>query len=744
MRTAKQVLTALLVFSAWGSGWAAISAKAADWPLWRGPNANGVSPEVGLPSTWSPDGENLRWKAPIGGRSTPIVIDGRVCIITLAEPVKPAFWQEQIVCFDAETGDLRWDYRYKVFLTDIPHHRVGWASLAADPATGYIYSNGIEGMVHCLDPEGKVVWARSFAEEVGRISGYGGRTVTPTLDGNLLFINFLSAGWGSTAIPRDRFYALDKRTGETVWLATPGKAPKDTTYTVPVVRRINGQRLLIGGNGDGSIYALRLATGEKVWGFPFSKRGINSSVVVQGTRVYASHSEENVDASTAMGRLVCLDAGQVMDGKPKVIWQVDGFTAGYASPALSGNTLYHVDNSANLVAFRADTGEQLWKYNLGVMQRASPVVADGKLLVSDVDGQFHILKLRGEQQPEMLDVERFTNADGSAVSINGSPAVANGRIYLLTRNKLYCIGSEGWPREDVSRPASQEQEAPDNSFKAPAHRIMVEPGEVVLSAGASKTFVARAVDANGQVGPAQAEWSLEGIQGRVSADGRLILSDGNIPQGGVLIARVGKLKGTARISSRPTIPFREDFERLEEGTVASGWNAARGRFVVASLDGNKVLKKLSKNPRSWRTMVFLGDWRTSGYEVQAEMMGTEQRRRLPDMGLIAQRYILALMGNRQKLQIRSWLSELGHFSKTIDYRVDPDVWYQMKLRVENPSGGTQGRIKGKVWKRGEPEPEGWTIEVLDPIAHRQGSPGIYGYSSAEIYYDNVSVLPAGK
>ena len=741
MRTAMQILTAWLAFSVWSAGWLAVSAGAADWPLWRGSNADGGSVETGLPSTWSPEGENLRWKRSIGGRSTPIVVDGRVCVITLAEPDTPPGWQEQIACFDAETGDLRWEFRYKVFLTDIPHHRVGWASLAADPTTGHIFANGIEGMVHCLDPDGKVVWARSFAEEVGRISGYGGRTVTPTLHGNLLFINFLSAGWGSTAIPRDRFYALDKRTGGTVWVTTPGKAPKDTTYTVPVVSRINGQRLLIGGNGDGSIYGLSLATGNRVWGFPFSKRGINSSVVVRGSRVFASHGEENVDASTAMGRLVCLDASQIVDGKPQVVWQVDGFTAGYASPALADNILYHVDNSANLVAFGADTGKQLWKHNLGVMQRASPVVADGKLFVSDVDGQFHILGLRGHQPPEELDLDRFTNADGSAVSINGSPAVANGRIYLLTRNRLYCIGLEDRNRE---APAPGESQPGDNdSFQGRVHRVMVEPGEMVLSPGASRTFVARVVDARGRMKPADAVWSLEGIQGKVSADGRLTLSDGNVPQGGLLIARVGNLKGRARVSSRPAIPFQEDFERLEEGTVADGWNAARGRFVVTSLDGNKVLKKLSKNPRSWRTMVFLGDWKASGYQIQAEMMGTEQRRRLPDMGLIAQRYILALMGNRQKLQIRSWLSELGHFSKTIDYRVDPDVWYRMKLRVEILPEGTGGMVRGKVWKRDEPEPEGWSIEVLDPIVHRQGSPGIYGYSAAEIYYDNVSVAPSG-
>ena len=69
-----------------------------------------------------------------------------------------------------------------------------------------------------------------------------------------------------------------------------------------MVRIIGDQRLLIDGNADGGIYALNVHTGQKVWAFPLSKRGINSSIVVDGDMVYASHSEENVDGSVAMGR----------------------------------------------------------------------------------------------------------------------------------------------------------------------------------------------------------------------------------------------------------------------------------------------------------------------------------------------------------------------------------------------------------------------------------------------------------
>ena len=490
---------------------------AADWPSWRGVNADGVSAESSMPSKWSQQGENLLWEAPIGGRSTPIVLDGRVCVITLAEPEEPTKWQERIACLDTETGKTRWEHRYSIFQTDIPHHRVGWASLAGDPETGYVYSHGVEGMLICFDRDGKIVWSRSFGEEVGRISGFGGRTVDPVIDGDLVIVSFLTAGWGGNFIPRHRFFALDKASGEIVWIATPGGAPKDTTYSVPVVRVVDGERLLITGNGDGGIYALQAATGKKVWEFPLSKRGINSSVLVTSKDVYASHSEENVDESTAMGRLVRLDAGQVSDGKPKEVWKVDGFAAGYASPAYHDGILYHVDNSANLTAFDAKSGEQLWLHNLGIAQKASPVIVDGKIYVADVDGKFHILKMNGREEPEVLHVEEFKNPDGSATQINGSPAVANGRIYLLTTNSLYAIGAKKAAGTAPKKVSTVSNNAPAGAVVA---QVQVVPAEAILEPGASRRFVARTYDARGRfIGEADPEWAIEGLKANASSLG---------------------------------------------------------------------------------------------------------------------------------------------------------------------------------------------------------------------------------
>src|SRR5687767_4790531 len=49
-----------------------------DWPNWRGPDRDGISPEKNLPTQWSPAGQNLAWKAPYGARSGPVVFRDRL------------------------------------------------------------------------------------------------------------------------------------------------------------------------------------------------------------------------------------------------------------------------------------------------------------------------------------------------------------------------------------------------------------------------------------------------------------------------------------------------------------------------------------------------------------------------------------------------------------------------------------------------------------------------------------------
>ena len=413
-------------------------AIAGDWPTWRGPNQDGTSAETGLISTWSVEGENLLWQADFIGRSTPIVLNDRVYVI--GRVGSDTTEQERIACFDAETGELIWNYQFNVFHTTISFNRVGWTSPVGDSETGNIYVHGVQGLFFCFDKDGNILWSHSLTEEYGRISGYGGRVHTPIIAGDLVVVSYLNSGWGGQAATRHRYFAFDKRTGELIWVSTPGGRPLDTTYSTPVVANINGQQLIIGGNADGGIYAMKQNTGEMVWGFTLSQRGINTSVIVSGTKVYASHSEENID-NTEMGRIVCIDATGTGDvTQTHELWHHDAVNVGYTSPTLNAGRLYIVDNSANLHSLNADTGEIHWSHSIGKVGKGSPVWADGKLYVTEVNGTFAILQ-PNEGTCESLSIQEISRAEEDHyVEIYGSPAIADGRIYFTTEERLYCIG----------------------------------------------------------------------------------------------------------------------------------------------------------------------------------------------------------------------------------------------------------------------------------------------------------------
>ncbi|MCB1058470.1 MAG: PQQ-binding-like beta-propeller repeat protein, partial [Acidobacteria bacterium] len=293
---------------------------AGDWAGWRGPGQMGASPEQALVSGWSAAGENLIWRADFVGRSTPVVFDGRVC--ANGRTGEGVTRQAVVACWDAGDGHLLWQREIPIYLTTVPFNRVGWGHPAADPETGTLFVPTVDGKLIAFDSQGNTVWRWDLGEDVGRFSGYGGRTHSPLVDDDQVIMGVINSSWGDQGAPRHRYFSFDKRTGEVLWVSTPGGSPFDlNTYSTPVVAEIGGQRLLIGGNADGWVYAMKVATGEKVWGFELSKRGLNTSVVVDGDTVYATHSEENVDEGT-MGRVVAIDGkGTGVVTTSKELWR---------------------------------------------------------------------------------------------------------------------------------------------------------------------------------------------------------------------------------------------------------------------------------------------------------------------------------------------------------------------------------------------------------------------------------------
>ena len=707
-----------------------VPAFANDWTEWRGPARDGISPEKGLPTSWSPNGQNLAWKAPYGGRSAPIVMNGRVYLQNIAG--KGAEEQERIMCFNADTGKLLWEHRFNVYLSDVPPHRVGWASPVGDPATGNVYAFGVGGTLLALTREGKVVWERSLGEDFGLLTTHGGRTVSPLIDGDLVIVSGVTFQWGQHARGAHRFIAFDKRTGETMWVSAPGGRPYDTTYAAPIIVNVNGTRLLIQGGSDGAVYAIKPQTGEPVWKYEISKRGLNTGAVVYNNLAILTHSEENLNSSE-MGMMTAVDAtakGEIK--KEQVKWTTFGWQGGFSSPVLDGDRLYQLDNSANVAAFDVNNGKQLWIKNLGTIQKASPVLADGKLYVGTENGKFFILKPSATGCEILSEVQLGTEAQPE--QIIGSVAIANGRVYIVSDSGLYCIGKK--------TTVSHHQPAPVEGLPNPAREasyVQVVPTELILKPGDKVNFRVRLFDDKGQFirEEGSATWSLDQLNGTV-ANGQFTVSNDAVAQAGLVKAQVGNLSGSASVRVFPPLPWSENFESMAVDSVPPTWVNATLKFKVRDMNGNKVLVKTTEGSSLLsRARAYFGpsDW--SNYTIEADVNATQKRRQQGDAGVMAQRYGLVLFGNSQSLHIESWQPEIKR-TVSIPFEWKPDTWYRMKLEVQNLPDGTV-RARGKVWLATDTEPSAWMVERIDPIPNRQGAPGIFGSALAEIYFDNVKV-----
>src|SRR5262245_56154105 len=168
-----------------------------DWPELRGPQRDGISRETGLVDRWTLNGENFLWRVPYGGRSAPIVMGNRIYVQNPAG--RGADLQERVMALDADTGKVIWEYKFSLYQSDVPAHRVGCASPAADPETGNIYAFSGVAEAIALDKNGKLLWQRSFGEEYAAFTTHGGRTMSPVVDGNLVIVSAPVWNWGSNA-----------------------------------------------------------------------------------------------------------------------------------------------------------------------------------------------------------------------------------------------------------------------------------------------------------------------------------------------------------------------------------------------------------------------------------------------------------------------------------------------------------------------------------------------------------------
>ena len=717
MRVAFRVwLTLWSVCTLSAAAWLGSSAIAAegkkadplDWPMWRGPESNGISREKNLPATWSPDddGANLIWKSDaLGTRSTPIVLNGKLYTVCRHEP-ETTKEGEKVVCADAATGKILWENIHNLFLTDAPAERVGWSSVVGDPATGYIYLQGLCGVCKCINGEtGKTIWEHSLSEEYGILSTYGGRTNFPIVFEDLVIVSGVMTGWDDYAIPAHRYVAFNKTTGEAIWIQTTKVRPEDTTYSTPFLTVIDGQAAIVAGAGDGSIYAIQPRTGKIIWRFDASTRGINTPPIVIDGVVYGGHAEQMANDPSTLGAIFAFKAsgsGDITNSKENLLWMVPRVAIGRSAPLLVDGRLYYIDDAAQMSIVDAKKGKEVGKFKLGRIMFGSSVYGDGKIFVGEI-GKFYILEPKSAKGVKVLSQVRFS------CEMIASPIISHGRVYIPTMDTLYCIGlKDAKPSADPQPAALKETDAKADQKVA---QVQITPVEALIHPGEPLKLNVKLFNAKGQIVTANAtpKFTVEGV-GSVNDTGEFSAPKDAAHVAAKITAEVDGVKSTmARVRVVPPLPWKFD---ISDKQVPVTWIGARYRHQVRAIEENPALVKITTIPKGTRSQSWMGQPSLHDYTIQSDFKVSIKDGKQPDVGVINQRYTLALMGAHQKLQIRSWTARVElRFARTIKFAWEANKWYTMKFQSENKDDRVI--LRGKVWPKGEPEPSDWTIEAAD-------------------------------
>jgi outer membrane protein assembly factor BamB len=751
MKKRSVTLMALLALSMGSVAQADVSG----WLNWRGPDGTGVSKETGLPVTLTAP----LWSIKISGGGTPVISGSK--LFALGYEGVGADLQEVLLCADAETGKTLWKKSFSDYLSDITYDRYAIGSPCIDPESGNVYVTTSAGVFSCFTPDGKLVFQNPMMETLGRLTFTNGRTGGPILFEDLVIVRGITSNWGGDGAAMDRLYAFDKKSGQLVWSCSPGIAPKDNTFGRPIFGERAGKSVFYTGSGDGSLICVNARTGEPIWRYPISAGGMNATVALFNNAVIGVHADENLDSSNA-GRMTAVNglaepkpvepgAGPPQLAKKDEVWRNDDIAAISSSPVLVGSTLYQTDKTGHLASVDARTGKMFWKLKLAPDQlHASPLYADGKLYIPFQNGSFFVV------QPGAATGKVIAKTQLAGRCI-GAPSVWNGKVYVHSTERLYCFGKPG-SNPGVPKPVV----APTKPAPGPTVSLQIVPAEVVLRPGERAKLTIRGIDASGRVTevfdaskatfeqyvPPTAK--VRALLDATFENGEII--GGAKTSAGAYQATLSGFKGVMRGRVLAALPYTEDFEQFSPSEPdlldpsakfaypPLPWIGARFKFDVRELDGSKVFAKTLDNIFFQRATVFFGHPDEKNYTLEADVMADGNRRTLSTVGLINQRYYVILNGNAQELEVNS---NQERIKATVKFPIVAKTWYRMKTRVDVSPDGS-GVVRVKVWKKSDPQPEKWTLEVPHKNVHKQGAPGLFGFapqSLFKVYIDNISVTP---
>ncbi|MFN0054439.1 MAG: PQQ-binding-like beta-propeller repeat protein [Planctomycetales bacterium] len=405
--------------------------RAENWPQWRGAKHDGISGEKNLPVKWSKT-EGIAWSLKLPGRAgaTPVVWGDRIFLTSVAEDNASLL----LLCVGTD-GKERWRQMLGVGNIDARVNEGNSASPSPCTDGEHVWAFFGTGVLGCFDMAGKEVWKFDVQDRYGKLKIQFGMTSSPLLDGDRLFLQLIH-GDGDAKTREALVVCLDKRTGKELWKQprpSPAYAENEHSYASPTIYRDDQQAFLLTHGAD-FIVAHRLDDGRELW----RSAGLQPDKYDPTLRLVASPVAVPgliVAPSAKGGRVIALRPGGEGDitGKSEFkLWEYRP-TPDVPSPLVHNGLAYLYRENGVLICLDATTGEK--KYEERTKEganRASPVLADGKLYVVARDATTTVIK--AGPTFEVLAVNTLDE------STTASPTISGGRIYLRTFDALWAIG----------------------------------------------------------------------------------------------------------------------------------------------------------------------------------------------------------------------------------------------------------------------------------------------------------------
>jgi outer membrane protein assembly factor BamB len=383
--------------------------KGTDWPRFRGPEQNGVSPEKGLLRSWPESGPKVLWKKPIGsGFSTVAVVED--ALYTMAAEGE----SEMAYRLRPSDGEVVW----RVPLGPVFPETFGNGPRSTPNVDGdVVYVLSATGRLHALKTkDGSRLWELDLVKELGSPTPQRGFASSPLVDGDLLLLE--AGGTEGRAV-----VALDKKTGKLRWSALNG----EPGYATPVAVTIDGVRQYVFlRTAEGDLVSF-LPEGKVHWQHSWKPGAIASPLFLPPNRFFASAVDD-------VGS-VLLEVGKA-DGKAMVreVWNSRVMKNHFSTSLLYEGHIYGFDN-ATLKCIVAATGEQKWAHR--GYGKGSLIAADGLLYILSDQGQLILAEATPEGFRQKGTLQVLEGRSWTA------PVLSHGRLYLRNDKEMLALAVAG-------------------------------------------------------------------------------------------------------------------------------------------------------------------------------------------------------------------------------------------------------------------------------------------------------------